>query len=324
MGEPELSDVTAPADWADAQPRLRSVLRPVSAVNARYADEHRPWVQQLWPFVHELVVVDLPQARVVVTTADTQRWGVDAEELFATARANLAGLVPAVDSDQLPLHIAGDGSSYCDSAVLVTDWLARLAPPDGRLPLVFFPGDECLLIGTDDPAVAPRYFAAAEELYREAAIPISPQAYTVSGGAIVPFDQVGPHPLRSLAVRARSVLAEREYAQQTEFLRERYAALQLAPYVGAVATIETPRGLCTVTVWGQGVPWELPVTDYVAMVTEDREEKFLVPFDVVADVVGLKAHPGMLPVRCRAWTWPSEDVVDVLKTHAVDLPKSQV
>ncbi|HEX5142719.1 MAG TPA: hypothetical protein VFW21_02495, partial [Mycobacterium sp.] len=214
-------------------------------------------------------------------------------------------------------QLLGDGASYCDSAVLVAGWLSGFAGDgvggDNR-PLVFFPGDEVLLVCTDDPQVAPAFFDAAERVYRDADIPISPQAYTIVGERIVPCDAAGPGPVRPWAMRARSVLAATEYEAQAERLLRDHAD-RLTADVGSVQLIDTPAGVRTLTAWRQGSPWLLPRTDYVLVAGPD--EQFVVPFGVLADVVGLIAGHELLPPRCAVTRWPSAEEMAALRAHAV-------
>ncbi len=306
--------------WGDVSPMLRSILRPVSYAGAVTADGSRPWIRPLWPFVHELAILDTGDARMVVTQRETAMWGVDAERMFAVARANIAAHYPPQPQQQRVGHLLGDGNSYCDSAVLVPGWLSAFADERAARPLVFFPGDEVLLVCTDDPEVAPEFFAAADRLYRESAVPISPQAYTIAGDTIVPLDVAGPSPLRPLAVRARSVLAQTEYLRQADRLQTFYAERMLDVRVGHVQLVKTARGLCTMTVWGDGLAWALPAVDYMAFISADQTENFAVPFPVVTDVVGMMPDPDLLPLRYSVTGWPAPDVVKVLRAHSVRLP----
>ncbi len=310
----------APASWAEAQPLLRSVLRPASYTAAVTADDNRPWIRPLWPFVNELAVVDTGDARAVVSQRDTAAWGVHGAQMFAVARNNISARYPPQPQPQRVGHLRGDGHSYCDSAALVPGWLSSFATGTGPRPLVFFPGDEVLLVCTDDPAVAPEFFAAAERLYRQATVRISPQGYTIAGDTIVPLHAVGPGPLRSLAVRARSVLADSEYLAQTELLQRHFGEQMIDTQAAAVQLIETPRGSCTMTVWGDGTSLLLPEADYVTFLSTDRTDYFTVPFPVVADVAGLVRDAELVPARYPVAGWPEQDVVTVLRGHSVQLP----
>jgi hypothetical protein len=309
-----------PAHWSDVAPMLRSVLRPASYTSAVTADDNRPWIRRRWPFVDELAVVDTGDARAIVTQRDTANWGVTGEQMLATAGNNIAARYPPQPQQQRVGHLRGDGNSYCDSALLVPGWLSSFDTEAGHRPVVFFPGDEMLLVCTDDPGLAPEFFAAAERLYHEAVVPISPQGYTIVGSTIVPLDAAGPTPLRPLAVRARSVLAAREYRAQTERLQRYFAEQMVDTQADSVQLIETPRGSCTITLWGEGAAWLLPESDYVTFVSGDHSDHFTVPFPVVADVVGLVKHPDLVPARYAVDGWPSDDIIAVLRAHSVALP----
>lgn len=309
-----------PAGWPEVQPLLRAVLRSAGFTAAVTDDDNRPWIRPLWPFVNELVVVDNGDARTVVTQRDTAGWGVRGGQLFAAARDNIAARYPPQSQPLQVGHLRGDGRSYCDSAALVPGWLSSFAVPGGARPLVFFPGDEVLLVCTDDPAVAPDFFAATERLYRQAAVPISPQGYTIVGERIVPLDAAGPGPTRALAVRARAVHADAEYLTQTERLQRYFAERQLRAQAAPVQLIGTPRGASTMTVWRDGLELLLPGADYVTFLSADQTDYFTVPFPVAADIVGLVRDPGLVPVRYPVDGWPDPETVAVLRAHAVALP----
>jgi len=307
------AEVHPPMDsWSEAAPLLRSVLRPTSFTAAVTTPGRQPWLRRLWPFVNELAIVDTGAKRYVVSQEDTRRWGVTGEQMFAVARDNIAMRYPPQPHTEHVGHVLGDGSSYCDSAVLVPGWLDAFGG-DGFRPLVFLPGDEVVLVCTDDPAVAPAFFEGAETVYREAAAPISPQAYTIRNGVIVAFDAVGPSPVRPLALRARSVLAEYEYRVQAD----RLAPVDTA--VGAAQLVDTPRGICTATVWAQGTSWLLPAADYL-MFAAGNGDQFTVPFGAAVDIAGLTPEPGLLPLRYRVTGWPDSGLLSVLRAHAVTLP----
>lgn len=113
-------------------------------------DHHkvRPWVRQVWPFVNELVAVDLSDAWAMLTPAETA-WGVTGVEIFAVARENRSRRQLTLTPGETMRLQDGDGGSYVDSMILATGWPASLWAPDGPRPLVFFPGDGALLVGTD-------------------------------------------------------------------------------------------------------------------------------------------------------------------------------
>ncbi|MDM4139356.1 MULTISPECIES: hypothetical protein [Mycobacterium] len=313
----------APEDWAEAQPLLRPVLRPQSYVNYLVNAGGQPWVRPVFPFINEMVVVDLPTVRAMVTPAETSAWGITGDEAFAVARENLSARQQTFAPGEKFLLKDADGGTYIESMILATGWLGSLAVAGGPRPLVFFPGDGVLLLGTDAPDDAANLFEVAEQMYLDAEQPISPQGYTIEGTVIAPFDQAGPHPLRELALRARTLLATQEYRHQTEFLREHYERELFPQYVGEAQVIETAWGRRTTVAWGQGIPWELPQTDYVTFLVGDPSnvsDKFTVPFATVVDAVGILPVAGISPVRYRANEWPTPELLATLKAHAVDFP----
>lgn len=295
-----------PSTWAEAGPLLRAILRPVSYTNAVTTDGNRPWIRRLWPFVHELAVIDTGDAVFVVGQRDTAAWGVSGEQMFATARGNIAALYPPQPQPERVGQLIGDGRSYCDSAVLVPGWLDAFDVGEGARPLVFFPGDDALLVCTDDPQVAPAFFAAAERRYHAAVVAVSPQAYTIVGGTIVALDNAGAGPMRPLAVRARSVLAATEYQRQATRLR-----------IGGVQVVDTPRGACTMAVWDEGQRWALPRADYVLLRPADGSAPLALPFAVLIDIVGAVTDLDVLPLRWRMPGWPEPELLEILRAHAV-------
>lgn len=311
-----------PEDWAEARPLLRPVLRPQSYVNSLVNDGAQPWVRPVFPFINEMVVVDLPTVRAMVTPAETDAWGITGDQAFATARENLSARQQAFTPGERCLLKDEDGGSYIDSMILAVGWLGSLSVAGGPRPLVFFPGDGALVLGTDAPDDAAELFEVAEQMYLDADQPISPQGYTIEGSIIAPFDQAGPHPLRSLGLRARTLLAAREYHHQSEFLREHYERERFPQRVGEAQVIETAWGLRTITAWREGVSWELPHTDYVTFSVGDPSQlsdTFTVPFPAVVDAVGILPVAGINPVRYRATEWPTPEMLAALKAHAVDL-----
>lgn len=312
-----------PTDWAEVQSLLRPVLRPQSYVNQLVNDGAQFWVRPVFPFINEMVVVDLPTVRSLVTPAETNAWSITGDQAFAVARENLSARQQALDPGEKILMKDADGGTYVDSMILATGWLGSLAVAGGPRPLVFFPGDGVLLLGTDAPDQASELFEVAEQLYLHAEQPISPQGYTIHGSIIAPVDQAGPHPVRDLALRARTLLCTTEYRQQTEFLRQHYERERFPQYVGDAQVIETPWGQRSTTIWGQGVACELPQTDYLTFLVGDPSgvsDTFTVPFPTVVDALGILPVAGINPVRYRADEWPTSQLLATLKAHAIDLP----
>ena len=285
----ELQNMPADTRAAHIRARLDAELRPLpvswpeaaaaAALGAAPGELHRGGHRRRQPAVDPPAVAVRPRTggrrhgrracrRHSARHRQTGAWA--ASRCSPSPASNIAARYPPQPQQERVGHLRGDGHSYCDSAALVPGWLSSFATDSGPRPLVFFPGDEVLLVCTDDPEVAPEFFAAAERLYRQAVVPVSPQGYTIAGDTIVPLDRAGPTPVRSLAVRARSVLADGEYLAQTERLQRYFAEQVLDAQAGSVQLIETPRGSCTMTVWGEESSWLLPETDYVTFLSADR------------------------------------------------------
>lgn len=320
----EIGDVQreVPQSWAEVRPLLRSILRPATYGSLVKPGEPLAWRQPLSTFLHELVAVDLPASRMLVTAGSVQDWGVSATEVFVAARENIASMhpldrnVPGTEG----AFVDGDQSSYIASAILAPGWLASFARPDGPRPVAFVPTEDTVIICTDDPHEAPKYFEMAEQMYCEAERRGSPEAFTICAGQVLPFDKAGPHPLRSRAIRARTCAAWHEYTEQAEFLNQVYEDEVIETYAAATKAFDTGHGSATLAVWAEGVVYDLPEVDYIVFANNDGH--FTVPFSVVVDLVGILPIAGFFPPRYRVTGWPEPEVLAALRFHAVALPVS--
>ncbi|MGW0246763.1 hypothetical protein ACWDYH_08995 [Nocardia goodfellowii] len=327
-----LRDPATPQDWASVRAQLRPVLRPVT-----YGIEHlaqaRPLSRPAFPFVNEFVAVDKPESRAIVSRAFLATWGVSADEVFAAAHENLAAMVDPHDSGgNAIVRYVDDGSAYFASWPLVPGWLASFRARYGhRRPVAFMPDTDTLIVVPDVPELLGRMYKMAEEQYRAAARPLSPQGYTLDADDnVVPFDQAGPHDMLPAAHRARAGLATAEYGTQTQWLNEAFEEHYEIPghdlepaYVAAVTFMETTDGPRTITVWGEGVDYLLPHADYIAFCQNTDsgaiERLFDVPFHAAAEHTGLTPIPGMDPPRYEIRTWPAPEVLTQLARSAVTL-----
>ncbi|NNH70530.1 hypothetical protein HLB23_11760 [Nocardia uniformis] len=321
-----------PEDWSSARALLRAVLRPVTYGLDADIDPvllTRP----AFPFIHEAVVVDLPRTRAYVTEDMARGWGVEADAVFAAARDNLAAIARPGSPDNLEiLRFVDDGDAYFGSWLLVPGWLASYAGGANR-PVAFIPDDQTLLVVPDEPELLEQVFGMVEEQYRESARQISPQGYTVDDfDRVVPFDQLGPHPAREPALRARTGLAATEYAVQSRFLEAKFERdLDLLPlcdvepaFVATVLFQELGGAPVTATIWGEGVEYLLPEADYVHFVEGDPEDGEIdlvctVPFDAVVQILGLAPLPGLSPTRFEVRQWPDATALSRLREHSIDM-----
>jgi hypothetical protein len=307
------------ASWPEVRPLLRPILRSATYGSLISPGEPVAWRQPLSSFTHELVAVDLPESRMIVTADNVEEWGVSVTDVFAAGRENIAGLHPP--SANVPGHegafMDADQSSYICSAILTPGWLESFARPDGPRPVAFVPTEDTLIICTDDPDEAPKYFEMAEQMYCESERRVSPEAFTVCAGQVVSFDKAGPHPLRRRAIRARTCAGFHQFAEQAEHLNQAYEDALIETYAAATKAMDTGHSEAMVAVWAEGVSYDLPEVDYVVFINNDGH--FSVPFSAVVDVVGIQPSAGFFPPRYRVNGWPEPEVMEALRFHAVPL-----
>ncbi|GIJ57675.1 hypothetical protein [Virgisporangium aurantiacum] len=308
-----------PADWASVRPLLRPVLR--GAMFGRSNESNRPAVlrRPAQPFLDELVVVDRPTSMSYVTAAMAANWGVGDEEVFATARGNLAagGVLPDAEPAEGPvlLRFVDDGDAYWPSHLLLDGWLASLAGRVGGPPIAFVPDVNTLMVTAADPdGLAPLLELIADE-YLEAPRRLSPVGYTVDAvGRVVPYAAPSGHSVSAMLGRAERLLATHEYAAQRELLAE----ADLPEFVAKLELFARDDGsVFTVTAWTTSLPTLLPRADYVGLVV-DGAEPFFVPWPAVTGE-GLCAEAvEYRPVRYRTVPDVGPPLVTVLRQQAVD------
>lgn len=328
------SRAAGPQSWAEVRPLLRPILRPYS-YSLEAPVGAKPLARPAFPFLQEMVAIDMPEFRTVVYPETMQDWDVTVDEIFAVAHANLAALVDPHESDGKAVrrYSDEDGSRYFSSWPLVPGWLAGFRARYGhRRPVAFMPDVDTLFVVPDVPDLLEQIYPRVEQQYRAAAHPVSPQGYTLDDNdRVVPFDQAGPHEQLAAAQRARSGLAVQEYGAQGQWLNELIdddPVEALEPFgietafVNSVMYVPSVQGPCTVTVWGQGLLSLLPETDYIMFIAEvdgQKDTLFEVPFAEVVKIVELTPIPGLLPIRYDVRTWPTSEQLVRLGAAAVTL-----
>jgi hypothetical protein len=208
-----------PATWQQARPLLRPVLRG--------ATPGSPLRRQTLPYLFEYVVIDHPEAMTYVAEDQSKAWGVRPDEVFAAARANLAGATLRGAATEV-IRFVDDGDAYWTSHLLLEHWLERLAPQVGGVPVAFAPERGTLLVTATTSPHLRAVFAQAEELYARSARPITPMAYVSDPhGCPVPYAVPADHPLHHVVRRAERILAVQEYTRQAAHLAEPAAELHL-------------------------------------------------------------------------------------------------
>ncbi|MEU7630000.1 hypothetical protein AB0C34_08440 [Nocardia sp. NPDC049220] len=317
-------------DWTSARQALRPVLRP----NSFGLDASEPGVRLIarpaFPFVDEMVAIDLPDARSIVSHRSLERWGVTVDDVFTAARENLAALAVSTNLYEPGiLHFVDNGDDYFASWPLVPGWLAGSG--DGaRPPVAFMPDVDTLIVAPGGDELE-QIFEVVEEQYADAVRPISPQGYTVGeGGTVIPLDRSPAYRHLPAVQRARCGLAVTEYDAQARILNEmverenEFTPYDIEPaYVGGVMYGNGDNGPYTLTVWGEGVEYLLPEADYVAFCRTDDdgdlERLFEVPFHIVATLIGLTPVPDLSPHRYEIREWPSPETLAQLEAAAVAL-----
>ena len=135
---------SSPDGWAAARPKLRPVLRPQTFSQGGPPGIRPPLSRAVLPYLHELVVVDEPEAMAYVTPARLPDWGVTADEVFAAARANLAEIAQRSlgqpwPADPAMISMIDDGDGYFTSLPLAPGWLAEVGERLGGPVLAFVP-----------------------------------------------------------------------------------------------------------------------------------------------------------------------------------------
>jgi hypothetical protein len=276
-----------PADWDQARPLLRPVLRGSTLIAP---DVSTPLRRPAWPYLAEFVVVDQPETMTYVSADQLTAWGVDADEVFATARRNLSGAVlRGVAQKPTVVQFLDDGDAYWTSHLLLDGWLAGLAEQVGGVPVAFAPERGTLLVVADGGDHLPEVFGQAEEIYASSPRAITPMAYVSDAhGHTVPYATHEGHPMHWCVQRAEAVLAATEYARQA-------GTLPGDPPELLVVRSET-AGWRTRAVWPKDEPALLPAADEV--LAGDR----LMPWSEI--VPHLTAAPDLDPPRWQAPGWP--------------------
>jgi hypothetical protein len=270
-----------PPEWDDAAPLLRPVLRG--------AAPGAPLCRPVLPFLSEFAVVDQPDTMTYLTEAQLTAWKRTADEIFATAHANLTGAVlHGVASGPVIVRFVDDGNAYWTSHLLLRGWLARLSGQVGGTPVAFAPDRGTLLVTADDSPLLTALFAEAETIFVTSPHPLSPMAYrSDDDGCTIPWTAPPGHPLHQTARRAERLLALHEYHQQPPDPSLPSAGLHLLG--------DASVGWRTRAVWPEDAPTLLPEADEVQ--AGDRT----IPWSELAPHLTPTTHT---PTRWLGTSWP--------------------
>lgn len=310
-----VTDAPIPTEWAAVKDELRPVVRPVTYGRTL---GKTPIYRAALPFLGEFVVVDRPSSMATVTLELVRQWGVSTDEVFATARANMAATVaetlhPNEVSPQIRFLDGGD--SYFSSLVLIDGWLAELGRQLGGRAIAFLADQNAMVVTDDDPDALAALLPLMEVEYLEAVRHISPVPYTTDDtGRVIPYTPPAEHPAAALVQRARSILAVQTYRGQTERLMQ-----DLTPiFPAGLHMFDSGGRSFTVANWGQPNVL-LPQADYVYLMWKEGRP-VLIPWDIIVAETGLTASSDEDPPRFLALEQPDQSTIDRLLPHAVDLP----
>ena len=310
-----------PQTWAAALPLLRPVLRPATFGQGQDLAKRTPVTRPALPYLAELVVMDTPESMAYVTANMLATWGVNADDMFAAARANLAEpAMRTLDGDKPAqpslIQFVDNGDDYFGSLPLVDGWLAGMGAQLGVRPLVFIPDHNGLLLTGDATAKALNaLLKLAADKYREAVRPLSPLPYTVNeDGDVVSYEVPEDHPAW-LALRHNEViLAVNVYGHQAERLRTQYERDGIDVFVASLLSFRSPSGTdFTIATWTDGISSSLPQAHYVSFPGAGDDDSFYVPWQAVATELNLTAEDGTNPPRFRVEGWPDQEVMDRLR-----------
>jgi len=318
--------MTAPRSedtWESVRERLRPVLRGQTFGQAGPPGMQPPLSRPALPFLHELVVVDHKEAMAYVTAARLPEWGVTADEVFAAARENLAGIARRSldgpwerDADSAMITMIDDGDAYFTSLLLAPGWLAAVGERIGTPVLAFAPDNHTLVLCAPPDDLGPLY-DLVEKHYQEATRSVSPVGYVAGAdGRTIPYAPPPGHPHEIPVRRAEAILAASEYGAQTAWLTSQYKEAGIDVHVGELLAVAPPSGPAeTVATWVDGVATLLPAARSIVFARGGSVE-FQLPWSVVAEEVGLQPEPLLAPPRYRVDGWPSPEVMSILRGKA--------
>src|SRR5262245_14220924 len=308
----------AAESWAAVRSRLLPVLRSVT-MPVGHPEMRPPLRRPALPFLAEMVVLDQPASMVYLGADRVRAWGVSVDEVFDTARRNLArrSRRPDGPSPKRPvmLRFVDDGNAYWTSHLLLDGWLAGLARRVGGRPVAFAPDRSTLIVVADGSDALPSLFDMIEADYVRETRAISPVGYVSDdNGRTVPYDAPPGHPLHHFVRRAERILGAREYAHQRSALDGRFAGAELvelslsAPSDGSVFTTAN---------WPRGRSLLLPRADFVVFVSGSGESPFVVPWPEAIEHASMRPVRDLDPIRYRVDDWPDEPALGTLRGVAI-------
>ncbi|HEY0535400.1 MAG TPA: hypothetical protein VGD29_27755 [Actinoplanes sp.] len=309
-------------NWESVRGRLRPVVRGQTFGQAGPPGMQPPLSRPALPFLHELVVVDHKEAMAYVTAARLPDWGVTADEVFAAARENLAGIAARSldgpwehDGGSAMITMIDDGDAYFTSLLLAPGWLAGVGERIGAPIMAFAPDNHTLVLCSPPDDLRPLY-DLVEKHFTEATRSVSPVGYVAGrDGRTVPYSPPPGHPHEIPVRRAEAILAASEYGAQTAWLAGQYLQAGIDVHVGELLAVAPANGPAeTVATWVDGIATLLPAARSIVFARNGAVE-LQVPWSAVAQEIDLEPEPLLAPPRYRVEGWPAPDVMDRLRNR---------
>lgn len=276
----------------------------------------------LAPFLVQVLVEDEAGRITFVSEERIAELGRTVDEAYECAHANL--MAAGIDVEPLGGDLEGclgvTGPQHHQSSWLAAPrTLAAIASvADGRVLILAPTAVNVVLVPVDNHAAVAAALDWARTTYENEPRPLSPAAYTVADGRVMPWTDPD-HPSAPTAALLAALLAASEYGDQTASLQNALTDAGEDIFVAAVTAARDPQGNAfTFAVWPQEVTDELlPRVDRVAFMSGD-DDMFLVPWDDVVTLTGGHMEPGSWdPPRWRVRGWPAPDVVERLRSRAI-------
>lgn len=316
--------LTAPEDWSEVRehllPVLRRVTEPPHAWYVALADPDNRLLRRpiaatsgVVPMLHELVVLDLPDARMFANRGHLRVWGIDEHAVFEAARRNLAA-VAGHGLQRRPMYgglwqVASD-DRYEAARLLLPGFLGAFAEQIEGTPLAVAPAGRVLLVGGSDSLdQVATLLDLGERAFRRADSPLSPVLYAPDAtGCVAPWVPPADHPLGHRIRAMQRLLAAHEYEAQREQLADNPT---IRSHVAEVSLVHPTDGSDSylLTRWEKGRGDALlPVVDRVVLVDGDAEDE--VPWQhIVSHARGCLETTRLHPERYRA-RWPLPATLD--------------
>lgn len=253
-----------------------------------------------------------------------EEWEVDAETVFATARANMAELSLDTIGRYDPRDRGGmlyipdtSGDDYAGSLPLADGWLAGIGTKAGARPIVFVAQNTGVLVGAEFSEEHVLHLVrTARELFDDALREVSPVPYTLNAhGRLVPYRVPRTHAAWREIRSAETVLAAHVYEQQYEHLRADLDAELTDDRAAKLGAVRKKDGVETTwTSWTDTVPTLLPRANNVSLTNPETGATFFVPWQTLSAAIDLQPVEGIYPPRYRVEFHPDADTMARLRT----------